>query len=621
MQTAMILRRLETLPALSRAGKRVNGLHRLLRSSHLYERAYVKVSRNRGAATPGVDGQSFDGMTLERLANLARQVADGTYRPRPVRRVYIPKGNGKMRPLGIPTVDDRIVQEAARIVLAQIYDPVFSRHSHGFRTGRSCHTALEEIRNTWTGMKWLIEVDVRGFFDNIDHDILLRLLSKRIDDPRFIGLIEKMLKAGVMDDWTFERTYSGTPQGGVISPLLANIYLHELDEFMEEMRVGFDQGKTRRANPAYTRLSRQIADYRAEIDALRAGGADDAEVRNLLKRIKAVTKERQACSSVDPMDPDFRRLRYCRYADDFLVGVIGSKADAKRIRAEIEAFLRDRLNLEVSPEKTRVSDASKGSPFLGFHVCAFTLRSAGSMADRSKVGGGSRRVRRRPTRGNIKLWVPRSRVYGFCRRKKLGNLDLRNGRVRPQFLDSSVAEMVIAYNSELRGLANYYAIADGVKSSLDGLELVMFRSLLATIAARQRITRARAMANLKLGTDYGVKTMVRGELRVQMLWRLKHLNVRPWQQAVVDNTTVGSRLALSTNDIITRLSARECESCGDVDGPFEAHHPNRLKDKRRSPMTAWKQSARRRGTVVLCRSCHVHLHGGRLTSGMESRVH
>lgn len=621
MQTATILRRLETLPALSRAGKRVNGLHRLLRSSHLYERAYVKVSRNRGAATPGVDGQGFDGMTLERLAGLARHVAEGTYRPRPVRRVYIPKGNGKMRPLGIPTVDDRIVQEAARIVLAQVYDPVFSKHSHGFRAGRSCHTALEEIRNTWTGMKWLIEVDVRGFFDNIDHDILLRLLAKRIDDHLFIGLIEKMLKAGVMDDWTFERTYSGTPQGGVISPLLANIYLHELDEFMAGMRVGFDQGKRRRENPAYTRLSRQIADHRAEIDLLRANGADGAEVQILLKRIKAITTERLAHPSVDPMDPNFRRLRYCRYADDFLVGVIGSKADAQRIKAEIEAFLRDRLNLAVSPEKTRVSDASKGSPFLGFHVCAFTLRSAGSMADRPRVGGGSRRVRRRTTRGNIKLWVPRSRVYAFCRRKKLGNLDVRNGRARPQFLDSSVAEMVIAYNSELRGLANYYAIADGVKSSLDGLELVMFRSLLATIASRQRISRKRAMSNLKLGTDYGVKTMVRGEPRVQIVWRLKHLNVRPWHQAVVDNFTVGSRLALSPNDIITRLSARECESCGDIDGPFEVHHPNRLKDKRSGPMTSWKQSARRRGTIVLCRSCHVSLHGGRLNSGMESRVH
>ena len=139
--------------------------------------------------TPGVDGQTFDGMTLARLDRLVQSVAEGRYRPRPVRRVYIPKGNGKMRPLGIPTADDRIVQEAARMVLAAIYEPVFSKHSHGFRAGHSCHTALEEIRKTWTGVKWLIEVDVRGFFDNIDHDILLGLLARRIDDPVFIDLI------------------------------------------------------------------------------------------------------------------------------------------------------------------------------------------------------------------------------------------------------------------------------------------------------------------------------------------------------------------------------------------------------------------------------------------------
>ena len=229
MQTATILRRIEKLPALSRAGKRINGLHRLMRSRCLYERAYDRVSRNRGAMTPGVDGQTFDGMTLARLDRLTQGVAEGRYRPRPVRRVYIPKGNGKMRPLGIPTADDRIVQEAARMILAAIYEPVFSKHSHGFRAGRSCHTALEEIRKTWTGAKWLIEVDVRGFFDNIDHDVLLGLLARRIDDPVFIDLIGTMLKAGCMDEWKFERTYSGTPQGGVISPLLANIYLHELD--------------------------------------------------------------------------------------------------------------------------------------------------------------------------------------------------------------------------------------------------------------------------------------------------------------------------------------------------------------------------------------------------------
>lgn len=621
MQTATILRRIEKLPALSRAGKRINGLHRLMRSRCLYERAYDRVSRNRGAMTPGVDGQTFDGMTLARLDRLVERVADGRYRPRPVRRVYIPKGNGKMRPLGIPTADDRIVQEAARMILAAIYEPVFSKHSHGFRAGRSCHTALEEIRKTWTGAKWLIEVDVRGFFDNIDHDVLLGLLARRIDDPVFIDLIGTMLKAGCMDEWKFERTYSGTPQGGVISPLLANIYLHELDLFMEEMRAGFDKGVKRRANPAYVAQTQQIAALRKKIDAIRADGADEAEARACLARIEAINRERRKIPSVDPMDPNFRRLRYCRYADDFLVGVIGSKAEAVRIMADIQHFLADRLNLAVSPEKTRVRDASRGSPFLGFHVCAFTLRSPGSMAGRQKVGGGMRRILRRPTRGNIKLWVPRNRVYAFCRRKKLGNLDMRNGRVRPQLMESSVAEIIVAYNSEFRGFANYYAIADGVKASLDKLELVMLRSLLATVACRKGWTRRRAEEYLRMGSDHGVTTVVRGEPRVHRVWKLKHLIVKTWDNPIVDTITIGSRLAQSPNDLVNRLSAEECEACGDTDGPFEMHHPHRLKDKRRGPLTPWVQSARRRRTIVLCHKCHVAHHGGRMPDRMESRVH
>lgn len=621
MQSATILRRIEKLPALSRAGKRINGLHRLMRSRCLYERAYDRVSRNRGAMTPGVDGQTFDGMTLARLDRLVTRVAEGRYRPRPVRRVYIPKGNGKMRPLGIPTADDRIVQEAARMILAAIYEPVFSKHSHGFRAGHSCHTALEEIRSTWTGVKWLIEVDVRGFFDNIDHDILLGLLARRIDDPRFIDLIGTMLKAGCIDDWKFERTYSGTPQGGVISPLLANIYLHELDQFMAEMRTGFDKGVKRRANLAYVSRSNKIAVLRKKIDAIRAKGADEATVRTLRERINALNQERRSYPSVDPMDPNFRRLRYCRYADDFLVGVIGSKADAVQIMADIQKFLADRLNLAVSPEKTGVRDAAKGSPFLGFHVCAFTLRSAGTMAGRPKAGGGTRRVLRRPTQGNIKLWVPMERVYAFCRRKKLGNLDKRIGWGRPQFLDSSIAEIIVAYSSEFRGFANYYAIADGVKASLDKLELVMLRSLLSTIAERRRTSRRRVMKALKMGADYGVTTMVRGEPRVQKVWKLKHLIVKTWDNPIVDTMTVGSRIAQSPNDLVTRLSAEECEACGDTNGPFEMHHPNRMKDKRRDKLTPWKQSARRRRTIALCRQCHVAHHGGRIPGRMESRVH
>jgi group II intron reverse transcriptase/maturase len=619
MQTVTIQRRIEQLPVLSRAGKRINGLHRLMRSPYLYERAYVRVSRNKGAMTPGVDSETFDGMSLEKLAHIARRVAEGRYRPRPVRRVYIPKASGKLRPLGIPTAEDRLVQEVVRTILAAIYEPVFSQRSHGFHPGRSCHTALEEIRNTWTGAKWLIEVDVRGFFDNIDHDILLRLLAQRIDDHRFVGLIGQMLKAGCLDDWVFERTYSGTPQGGVVSPILANIYLHELDTFMAEMKAGFDHGKKRRAHPDYAALERRVHRLRREIDALRAGGADEADIRACLKRIKAIEEERRTLPSVDPMDPNFRRLRYCRYADDFLIGIIGSKAEARQVMTAVQDFLSARLNLAVSAEKSGITAASKGARFLGYHVCAFTLRSAGSMARRVR-GGRSLRVRRRPTRGNIKLWIPRERVYAFCRRKEYGNLDLCNGRSRPQFLDSSDAEIVLAFNSELRGFANYYAIADGVKSSLGRLELVVFRSVMATVASRHRKSASWAKKHLKLGADYGVTYMVRGKPHVLTLWKLKHLKLDAWYRAAVDSITVGSRLAQSRNDLIARLDARQCEACGDTDGPFEVHHLHALKDKQGEPFTVLKRVARLRKTTILCHRCHVAIHADRRVSGMESRV-
>lgn len=621
MQAATIEKRIGSLPALSRSGKRINGLHRLMRSAHLYERAYVRISRNAGALTPGVDGETFDGMTLAKLAGLARRVADGTYRPRPVRRVHIPKANGKTRPLGIPTIEDRLVQEVVRTILEAIYEPVFLDQSHGFRPGRSCHTALEAIRDTWTGCKWLIEVDVRGFFDAIDHGILLKLLERRIDDRRFVGLIKGMLEVGYLDDWVFGRTYSGTPQGGIVSPLLANIYLHELDLFMEAMRAGFDRGTRRRPHRRYLALDARIRRLRRKIDALRAEGADEAEVRACLRRIKAIAQDRRTVPSVDPMDPGFRRLRYCRYADDFLIGVIGSKAEAREVMASVQAFLAERLNLAVSPEKSGVHAASRGASFLGYHVCTWTLPYSGPMARRVGRGGRAMRVRQRPGSDNVRLRVPRDRVAAFCRRKGYGALATRDGRQRPEFLDSSDVEIVLAFNSEFRGFANYYAIADGAKPSLGGLELVVFRSLLKTLAMRHRTTAWRVKSDLRMGSDYGISHVVRGEPRVLKLWRLKHLRQAAWPSPAVDTVTVGGRLAMSRNDVVARLNACACEACGTTDGPFEVHHVRHLKDMQASPLTLWKRSARLRKTVVLCRPCHVALHAGRQPAGGESRVH
>ena len=362
-----------SLPAVVRSGRRVNGLFRRMKAPLIWERAYQKIAPNKGAMTPGVDGATFDGFSLEKVRSIINRLADGTYRPQPVRRVYIPKANGKKRPLGVPTTEDRLVQEVVRTLLEQIYEPLFSQRSHGFRPGRSCHTALEDIRATWTGVKWLVDVDVVGFFDNIDHDTLLGLLGKRIADQRFMGLIRGMLKAGHIEDWVFHRTYSGTPQGGVVSPMLANIYLHELDEFMQKKTAGFNKGTKRAPTSEARRIMNRLRYLRQQVDLRRAHrGEDDQRITSLLDEIGRLKAERMTVPATDALDPNYRRLRYCRYADDFLIGVTGSKEEARQTMEEVRVFLAEHLKLTVSDEKSGISKASDGASFLGYEVCTNT---------------------------------------------------------------------------------------------------------------------------------------------------------------------------------------------------------------------------------------------------------
>ncbi|WP_081988745.1 reverse transcriptase domain-containing protein [Sphingomonas sp. Ant H11] len=315
MQPLTVEKRLDSIIDLSRQGKRINGLFRLLGCPLLWERAYGQVAPNKGALTPGIDpDNTLDGFSLERMERIMTAVLDGSYRFSPARRQYIPKPNGKKRPLGIPTADDKLVQAAVKILLEHVYEPVFADQSHGFRRGRSCHSALTEIRRTWHGVKWLIEVDIVGYYDNIDHDILLGLLRRRIDDERLIRLIGRMLKAGYLEDWTFHRTFSGAPQGGVISPVLANIYLHELDRFMAEVKARFDKGQTRRRSDAYLEISKQIQIRRRKIERRRANGQEE-EIPALVEEIREWERRRLEEPALDPFDPNYRRLRYCRYAD------------------------------------------------------------------------------------------------------------------------------------------------------------------------------------------------------------------------------------------------------------------------------------------------------------------
>jgi group II intron reverse transcriptase/maturase len=597
-------RRLESIPDLSKQGKRINGLSRLMAEPLLWEQAYTEIASNRGALTPGVTDETLDGLSRERVAGIIKQIRNGTYRFTPVRRVLIPKANGKTRPLGIPTANDKLVQAVVKLLLEFIYEPIFSIRSHGFRRGRSCHSALEEIKDYWTGVKWLVDVDVVGFFDNIDHGILLDLLSQKIDDKRFLRLIEGMLKAGYMEDWSFNATYSGTPQGGVASPILANIYLNKLDEFLTAMKARFNRGKHRAMNPQYGRLTRAMYRRRLRVERLLSEGRE-AEAQAVLAKIRKLETERSPMPSKNGLDPNYKRLLFCRYADDFLIGVIGSKAEAREVMQEVTDFLHHHLRLEASPEKSKVSKASDGTVFLGYTVQTVT----GSRVRRKKLG--RRVVRSRACADRIHLRVPHERLVRFNQRQSYGDLGRLKAVHRRHLIDSSMLEIVLAYNAEMRGIANYYRLAYCAKFSLRKLWFLWETSLLKTLAFKLRLSVSQVARRLRTGDGLAVRFNVDGKERSVAVFNLKHIDLLPPLGPIVDRLAI-PHFTKGRSDVMDRLRARRCEYCGSTENPCEVHHSRRLADMKDTPL--WKQvaAARRRKRVVLCLPCHKALHAGTL---------
>src|SRR3979411_2411099 len=301
-----------------RRGLPCDELYRQLFNPQLYLLAYGRLYSNKGAMTPGPDGETVDGMSMGKIGRIIDALRHERFRFKPVRRTYIPKKNGKKRPLGLPSWSDKLVGEVVRLLLEAYYEPQFSDRSHGFRKRRGCHTALREIHRTWTGTVWFIEGDISDCFGSLSHDVMLRILAEKIQDQRFLRLIRNMLKAGYLEDWEYRETLSGCPQGGVVSPILSNIYLHKLDEYVEqELIPQYTRGTSRRYNPEYDRTRKRLSRAR------RTG--DRAAARDLEKKALELP-------SHDPADPGYRRIRYVRYADDTLLGFNGPRAEAEEIK-------------------------------------------------------------------------------------------------------------------------------------------------------------------------------------------------------------------------------------------------------------------------------------------------
>ena len=284
-------------------------LYRILYNKDMYAVAYQRIAPKQGNMTAGTDGKTIDGMSIERIDRLIESLKDESYQPKPSRREYIPKKNGKMRPLGIPSIEDKLLQEVVRMILEAIYEGQFSDCSHGFRPQRSCHTAMEQISKSFCGAKWYIEGDIKGFFDNINHDVMIKILEKRIGDCRFIRLIRKFLNAGYIEDWQYFKSYDGTPQGGIISPILANIYLDQLDKYMEEYASKFDKGVRKEVSKLYRHYQRKKG--RAKV-ALKK--AKTAEERNeALRLVKMYDSLMMVTPAKNEGDTNYKRLKYVRY--------------------------------------------------------------------------------------------------------------------------------------------------------------------------------------------------------------------------------------------------------------------------------------------------------------------
>jgi group II intron reverse transcriptase/maturase len=575
-------------------GKRglpLEDVYRMLYNPDLYLRASARLYTNEGAMTKGTTEETVDSMALAKIKQLIDDVRREKHRWTPVRRVYIPKKKGGQRPLGLPTWKDKLLQEVMRSILEAYYEPQMSQHSHGFRPGRGCHTALQEVQTDWTGARWFIEGDIAKFFDTMNHEVLLAILSEKIHDQRFLRLIRHLLESGYLEEWRFNKTLSGCPQGGVISPILSNIYLDKLDQYVEQILIpAYTRGEKRASNPAYDVLKQRARrKYR----------------QGKLKEAKEARKQFQKLSSGDPNDDKYRRLYYVRYADDTLFGFAGPQQEAEEIKQQLGQFLRDTLKLEMSQEKTLITHAStEAARFLNYHIV-------------NQQNDTKHTKKRRCVNGHIGLLVPPDVVESKCAPYQQTSKPIH----RTEMLDDDDFTIIEHYQQEYRGIVQYYKLAHNV-SWFWKLHWIAKVSLLKTLARKHQATAVAMLrkyeASLQAadGTTYRcLEIQVQREGKKPLVARFGGIPLKRQKTGVlVDQTPIYTRS--ERNELVKRLLADTCELCGSREN-VEVHHIHKLadlkKDGKERPRWVKVMVARRRKTLVVCRSCQQAIHAGQPT--------
>jgi group II intron reverse transcriptase/maturase len=594
MQTAKHV--LEAMTKLGAKGLPLTRVYRHLFNRNLYLAAYSKLYQNKGALTKGTTEETIDGMSLERIDAIISEMRSERFRFTPSRRVWVEKKNGNKRPLGIPNFRDKLVQEVMRGILEAYYEPQFSQNSHGFRPERGCHTALNQIRQQFKATSWFIEGDIHGCFDNINHNHLMEILGQKIHDNRLLNLIQNGLKAGVLDNWVYTATHSGTPQGSVISPLLANIYLNGLDQYVEKTLLPeHNKGIEKNRNPKARQYEYLIRKAKADNDTA---------------KLKRLITEQRNIPSKDAQDPTFRRLRYVRYADDFILSFIGSRAEAEQIKRKIAHYLENILKLELSEEKTLITSGRKGKAwFLGYVV---SIHQADNKLSKRK----DETLKRRSINGSVRLGIPYRLTHTKSKKYTVNGKPIH----RKELTRNSVAEILLQYQTEYRGLVNFYQYAEDIHQ-LNSLKFIMEQSMMKTIASKLKISVSQAYRKYQTTTmvdGYAYKTLAvtlaTGTGTQTFTWGGIPLRRHHGRISNPINDQISTYQWSDRSELLTRLQSNECELCGQK-GKVEAHHLKKLVDlkkrwagRKEKPNWVKRMIALQRKTLIVCPTCHREIH-------------
>lgn len=575
-------------------------LFRILKHDDIWILAYENLKSNKGVLTPGINPSTFDGMNLKRLQNIKQQVLRESYKFKPVKHIMIPKSKGKLRPLGLPSSDDKIVQEVIRLILESVYEPNFDENSYGFRPGRGVHNALAHVDKTFRWMDWVIEGDIEGAYPSIDHRILCNLIEKRINDTRFVNLIRKALNCGVLTGKTISHFSVGVPQGSIVSPILSNIYFHELDVWVKQKAKELYSAPSKVRSSEYKCIEKLIAKYSKRMQILRK---DSVEHKNLYKELKSLRNLR---STIPSQKHTRIEVVYVRYADDWMIGVSGDKEIAQKLLLEVKVFF-DTLNLKLHPKKTKLTNLRKGKAyFLGYEIF---LPDKNPITNSVFSGTNTRR------RGNpsLRFDIPVNELInkmvtrGYVSRLKKG--------VRPisKYTYASLEDHVIVnhFRSVCLGILNFYSGCNKPQH-LQYIHYLLHMSCAMTLAHRHRTSSKQIFT--KHGKRLTVKIPNTENKTVTFPYRTSwSISDSFWQ--------IGKKFkdpfSIYANRVSRSRLEASCIVCG-IKETVEMHHVKHIrKDSIRYEGFTRDMSLINRKQVPLCRKCHMKVHKGLLDGGIS----